>query len=65
MYKIVKTVSKHTQNDLYKVYRHVFWFFWVYVDFDLSLEEAEKRIEKDKERRNRKKIKPEVVGYYE
>lgn len=64
-YKIVKTVSKHTDNTLYKVYRHWFWIFWKFIDFDLSLEEAEKRIIKDKEKQTRKRIKPEVVGYYE
>ena len=64
-YKIVKEVSRHTHRDLYKVYRHVFWFYWKFIDFQFSVKEAEKRIQQDKEVEARKRVKPEVVGYYE
>lgn len=65
MYKIVKDVSQHSGRVLYKVYRHRFWFFWNLVDFHFSIEDAEKRILEDKKEQALKKVKPEVVGYYE
>lgn len=64
-YKIVKDISKRSGGVLYKVYRHRFWIFWKLVDFQFSIEAAEKRILDDKKDQALKKTKPEVVGYYE
>lgn len=64
-YKVVKVISEHTGNTLYKIYRHRFWFFWKFIKFEFTLEDAEKCILKDKKEQSWKKTKPEVVGYYE
>lgn len=64
-YKIVKKLSKYTGNELFCVYRRIFRFFWIPINYGFSLGEAERIMMRDKEKQNWRKKKPELIGYYE
>jgi len=62
-YKIVKKMG-HTIMT-YRVYKR--WFFgllWQEIEWGVTLEDAEKIIASDREREKKKKMKPELIGYY-
>lgn len=63
-YKIVKKAGPNDSLDRYHVYYQYFGFLWLRTHTEWTQKEAEDWIEWDKRRVERKKIKPETVGYY-
>lgn len=64
-YKIVKRSGLYSSvQDRYHVYYRYFGFLWLKCNTGWTQKEAEIWIEWDKRRAERKKIKPETVGYY-
>jgi hypothetical protein len=62
-YKIVKKMSVHAGILIMRYYAYKRWLgvFWRSLGWEFELEGAEKLIRED---RAKKKIKPEIVGYW-
>lgn len=61
-YKIVKKMGMLHMR--YYAYKRFLGVFWRKLGWELELEGAEKLIREDRDDTAKKKIKPEIVGYY-
>jgi hypothetical protein len=61
-YKIVKKMGVASMR--YYAYKRFLGVFWRSLGWELELEGAEKLIREDRDETAKRKIKPEIVGYY-